>query len=77
MILLIKGVPGKQGDGLGLLLLTWLNLNASINHMLGEVWNEITYPFPNFNSGTVEAWEWLTNFIPHIIKDIVVYPYLD
>ena len=26
---------------------------------------EITYPFPNFNGRTVEAWEWISNFIPH------------
>ena len=23
---------------------------------------EITYQFPNFNSGTVEVWEWISNF---------------
>ena len=34
-----------------------------------EVWNEVTYPFPNFN-GTVEVWEWISNFIPHIIMII-------
>ena len=24
----------------------------------GEVWDEIIYPFPNFNGATVEVWEW-------------------
>ena len=24
-----------------------------------KVWDEITYPFPNFNGTTVEVWEWL------------------
>ena len=28
---------------------------------------EITYPFPNFNSCTIEVWEWISNFIPHLI----------
>ena len=27
------------------------------------VWDEITYPFPNFNGFTVEVWEWISNFI--------------
>ena len=34
--------------------------------MASKVWNEITYPFPNFNGATVEVWEWLSNFIPHV-----------
>ena len=25
-----------------------------------------TYPFPNFNGGNVEVWEWINNFIPHL-----------
>ena len=29
------------------------------------MWDEITYPFPNFNSATVEVGEWISNFIPH------------
>ena len=27
------------------------------NHMPRKVWNGITYPFPNFNGSTTEAWE--------------------
>ena len=26
-----------------------------------NVWDEITYPFLNFNSTTVEVWEWISN----------------
>ena len=26
-----------------------------------KVWEEIIYPFPKFNSTTVEVWEWLSN----------------
>ena len=33
------------------------------NHMLSKVWDEITYPFPNFNAFTVEVWEWVSNFL--------------
>ena len=37
------------------LLLTWFNFNPSmVKH---KVWNEITYPFPNFNNAS--------NFIPY------------
>ena len=28
----------------------------------------MTYPFPNFNSETVEVWEWISNFISHITR---------
>ena len=29
-----------------------------------KVWDETTYPFPNFNGTTVEIWEWIDNSIP-------------
>ena len=47
------------------------------NHMSNEVWDEITYPFPNFNGCTVEVWEWKSNFIPHFIMDVITYPCWD
>ena len=39
------------------ILLTWINFNPSMNsnHMLSKVWDEITYPFLNFNGCTVEV----------------------
>ena len=33
--------------------------------MLSTVWDEITYPFPNFKGANVEIWARLSNFIPH------------
>ena len=36
----------------GPLLLTWIS-----NYIYYKAWDEITYPFPNFNSTTVEVWE--------------------
>ena len=33
--------------------------------MLSKVWEEIAYPFPNFNGCTVEVWERISNFNPH------------
>ena len=36
-------------------LLTWINFNPSriSDHMPSKVWDEITYPFPNFNGCTI------------------------
>ena len=31
--------------------------------MIYYVWDDITYPFPNFNGAPVEVWEWTSNFI--------------
>ena len=41
--------------------------------MPNKTWDEIAYPFPNFNGvhdGIVEASEWMTNFIPHLIGQL-------
>ena len=48
-----------------------------MNNLPGEMWDEITYPFPNFNGATVEVWEWTSNFIPHLIMDFITYPCWD
>ena len=37
------------------------------------LWDEITYPFPNFTGCNVEAWEWISNLIPHFIMDAITY----
>ena len=29
------------------------------------VWEEITYPFQNYNGAAIEDWEWTSNFISH------------
>ena len=53
---------------LGPLLLTWFNpfiLTWVSNYIHYKVWDEITYPFPNFNGAAVEVWEWISNFTPH------------
>ena len=43
--------------------------------MPNEVWGEITYP--NFNSATVEVWEWISNSILHITGHVITYPLWD
>ena len=40
------------------------------------MWGDITYPFLNFNGGAVEVREWISNFMPYIIMDIITYPRL-
>ena len=42
-----------------------------------KLWDEITNPFSNFNSTTIEVWEWISNFIPHFITDVITYPCWD
>ena len=49
------------------LLLTWINFNPSMDC---NVWDEITYAFPNFNG----VWEWMSNFIPHFAGNVITYP---
>ena len=41
--------------------------------MPSKVWDEITYPFPNFNGATVEVWEWISNFDPNLLMDLITY----
>ena len=38
------------------------------------MWDEIAYQYSNFNSSTVEVWEWLSNFIPHFKMYVITYP---
>ena len=49
-------------------ILSWIT-----NNMLYKVQDEITYPFPNFNSTTDEVREWLSNLIPHFITGVITY----
>ena len=49
-------------------ILVWIS-----NYILYEMWDEITYPLQNFNAATVEVWEWLSNFIPHLIGHVITY----
>ena len=67
--LLLRRVPAGWGPfyQLGLTIIpSWIS-----NHMPSKVWDEITYPFPNFNGCTVEVWKWISNFIPHFMMDVI------
>ena len=47
------------------------------SYVSSKVWDEITYPFPNFNSCTIEVWEWICNFISHFTGHVITYPCWD
>ena len=65
--------------GLGPLLLTWFNLNPSmdkLSHGRWSVgWNYLSTP--KLQSCTVEVWEWIRNFIPHFVMVVITYPCWD
>ena len=42
------------------------------NRISSKKWDEIIYPFSNFNGCTVEVWEWISNFITHFIMDVII-----
>ena len=50
----------------------WIN-----DHIPSEVWDENTYPFPNFNDAAVEGYGWINNFIPDCVMDVIIYPCWD
>ena len=54
------------------LISAWM---SNYNHY--KVWDEITYPFPNFNNATIEIREWTSNAIPHLTGHVITYPWLD
>ena len=56
-----------------LLVQKWQMANKDFEKMLSKVWDEITYPFPNFNGATVEVWEWINDVISHSMIDVITY----
>ena len=60
----------------------WVRLSMFTHILQGwltsrKVWVEITYPFPNFDGCNVRVWEWISNFIPQFIMDVITYPCWD
>ena len=49
------------------LILEWMSYNT--HH---KVWDEITYPFPNFN-GATDVWTWVNNLIPCFTEFMITY----
>ena len=44
------------------------------NYVHYKVWDEIIYPFPNFNGCTVEVWELISKFNKRFLMDVITYP---
>ena len=42
-----------------------------------KVWDEITYPFQNFDGAAVDVLGLINNFISHTSGRVVTYPYRD
>ena len=38
------------------------------------MWDEITYPFLNFNGATIEVKQWISNFTLHFTSYVIIYP---
>ena len=43
------------------------------NHRAIRARDEITYRFPNLNRATVEVWDWIRSFTPHVIMDVITF----
>ena len=53
-------------------LRAWIN-----DYMPSQMWDEITYPFPNFNCATVEVLGWISLFSSHFLMAVITYPCWD
>ena len=73
---IILKIKCLETDQLRPFWLTWLTLIPAWinNHMQSKMSGEFTDPFPNFSFPTVEVWEWISNFIPHFIMNVILYP---
>ena len=45
------------------------------NPMRNELWDDITDPLPNFNCCTGQVYDWMNDFIPHFMIDVITYPF--
>ena len=54
-----------------------LTLSLISDYIHYKMWSEFTYPFPNFIGCGVKVWEWISNFIPFFIFDVITFPCRD
>ena len=47
------------------------------SYINNKVWEELTYPYLNFNGATVEVLVWISNFTPHFTEYVITYPCWD
>ena len=49
----------------------FIQIPAPVSNLIRiKMLDEITYPFPHFNGGTAEVWEWMRKFIAHFNMDV-------
>ena len=53
-----------------------IDLNPSM-YIRYEVFDENSYPFPNFNNANIEVWQWICNFMAPFLGHGVTYRCLD
>ena len=41
------------------------------------MWDDVNYPFPNYDGDTVEVWEGISNFVLHFIVHVITFPSWD
>ena len=63
-------------DSLPLTCLTLIPAWLS-NHIYHKVWDEITYPFSNFDGAAMEVCEWLSNATSYYTGHVIIYPCWD
>ena len=49
----------------------WPYCDLNFNYNLCD---NITLTFPNVVGGTVDFWEWIRKFIPHVTEHMIIYP---
>ena len=57
--------PGVTGGTISV----WIS-----NYIHHKVWDEITHPFLNFNSASIDIRDWLSNFISHFTRLLIGWP---
>ena len=66
-------------SNLRILLLTWTYFNDGKDIKLHTLYSvdRFIYWYPTFNICTVEVWEWISNFIPHRMMNVITYSHWD
>ena len=44
------------------------------NYIHYKIWDEIVYPFTNINGATVDVWEKISHFTPHLTCHVIICP---
>ena len=75
--LVLQTTPNLVLNDLGPLLLIWINFNFSVVHMISKEWEWNWLSIPKLSRFHRWSWEWISNFTPHFIIDVIIYPCWD